>query len=124
MNFYKFTFSLLVFFLSIITMMNYSCAADHHKTKEGPQIDSVENIQQIQTKLAVGAENLAKYIPMIKGKRTALVVNHSSRIIGDKHLVDTLLALDINIVKVFSPEHGFKGNADDGEKIKTCFTVK
>lgn len=49
------------------------------------------------------------------GKRIALVCNQTS-ILKDVHLVDTLLALKLNIVKVFSPEHGFRGQGDAGEK--------
>lgn len=53
---------------------------------------------------------------MLEGKRVGLFVNHTS-LIGDTHLTDSLLALGVNIKRVFSPEHGFKGNKPDGEKI-------
>lgn len=64
----------------------------------------------------VGAARLDAYVPKLKGKRVALVVNHTS-LIGSTHLVDTLRALGITISKVFAPEHGFRGAAADGEKI-------
>jgi uncharacterized protein YbbC (DUF1343 family) len=53
---------------------------------------------------------------MLKGKRVAVFANHTATI-GNTHLVDTLLKLGVNIVKAFGPEHGFRGNADAGQKI-------
>lgn len=63
-----------------------------------------------------GAEQLGSYLPLLKGKRVAVVANPTTTI-GNTHLVDTLLALKVNIRKIFSPEHGFRGNADAGEKV-------
>jgi len=56
------------------------------------------------------------YLPLLAGKRVALVVNQTS-VIGTRHLVDTLYARGINITKVMAPEHGFRGEAPDGETI-------
>ena len=69
--------------------------------------------------LATGAERTEEYLPLLKGKRVGMVVNHTS-IVGEEQtcLLDTLLQLNINVVKVFAPEHGFRGNADAGETIK------
>ncbi|HWZ22486.1 MAG TPA: DUF1343 domain-containing protein, partial [Cytophagaceae bacterium] len=53
---------------------------------------------------------------LLKNKNVALMVNPSS-LVGKSHLVDTLIASGINIKKIFSPEHGFRGTADAGEKI-------
>ncbi len=63
-----------------------------------------------------GAERLDQYLPLLKGKTVGLVVNHTSRV-GDAHLVDVLLEEEINIKKIFAPEHGFRGKADAGEQI-------
>lgn len=63
------------------------------------------------------AHLIDEYLPLIKDKKVALVVNQTS-VIGTTHLVDTLLALGVSIKKVFAPEHGFRGDADAGEKIK------
>ena len=52
------------------------------------------------------------------GKRIGLVANHTSRV-GDRHLADTLLAKGLELVRVFSPEHGFRGNAAAGEKVQS-----
>lgn len=63
-----------------------------------------------------GAERTSEYLPVLKGKRVALLVNQSATI-GRSHLVDSLLKLHVHISKIFSPEHGFRGNADAGEKV-------
>ncbi|MBW8685053.1 exo-beta-N-acetylmuramidase NamZ family protein [Chitinophaga rhizophila] len=63
-----------------------------------------------------GAERTNEYLPLLKNKRVALLVNQTATI-GTTHLVDSLLQLQVRIQKIFSPEHGFRGNADAGEKI-------
>ena len=63
-----------------------------------------------------GAARLDQYIPLIKNKSVAIFANHTS-VIGNKHLIDTLLSKGILIKKIFSPEHGFRGTADDGANI-------
>ncbi len=63
-----------------------------------------------------GADQTDLYVPYLKGKRIGLVANQSSRI-GSKSSVDSLLSLGINIVKVFGPEHGFRGNASNGAAV-------
>lgn len=68
-------------------------------------------------KVITGAEQMDHLLPILKGKRVALVVNQTSRV-GETHLLDTLLAAHIQIKKVFAPEHGFRGDADAGETIK------
>lgn len=55
-----------------------------------------------------GAERTEAYLPLLKGKRVALAINNSS-VIGGKSTPDTLLALGVNVIKVFGPEHGFRG---------------
>lgn len=66
--------------------------------------------------LKLGAERMEEYLPLLDGKRVALVVNQTSTI-GETHLVDTLLSRGVNVVKVMAPEHGFRGKAADGETI-------
>ncbi|MDQ7947538.1 MAG: DUF1343 domain-containing protein [Pedobacter sp.] len=67
--------------------------------------------------IMTGADQTEKYLPYLKGKRIGLVANQSS-MIGKKSSVDSLLSLGINIVKVFGPEHGFRGNASNGAVVK------
>lgn len=68
------------------------------------------------TGIQTGAEQMSKYIPYLKGKRVAMMANQTT-IVGSSHLVDTLRKSGIQIVKVFGPEHGFRGNASAGAKV-------
>ncbi len=63
-----------------------------------------------------GAYQTEVYFPILEDKRIAVVGNHTSTV-GDTHLVDTLLSSGFNVVRIFSPEHGFRGTAADGEYI-------
>lgn len=69
-------------------------------------------------KIITGADQTENYLPLLKGKRIGLVANQSS-IIGTKSSVDSLLSLGIKIVKVFGPEHGFRGNASNGAAVNS-----
>lgn len=66
--------------------------------------------------IITGADQTEKYLSYLKGKRVALVANQSS-LIGKKSSVDSLLSLGVKIVKVFGPEHGFRGNASNGAVV-------
>lgn len=78
---------------------------------------STEQIEQLLP-VSVGAEQTAEYLPMLTGKKVGVVGNQSS-LIGQTHLVDSLLSLDVDVTKVFSPEHGFRGDADAGEHVSS-----
>jgi uncharacterized protein YbbC (DUF1343 family) len=69
-----------------------------------------------RAQVITGAARTQEYLPLLKGKRVALLVNQTATI-GHTHLVDSLLKLQVNIQKIFSPEHGFRGKADAGEKV-------
>lgn len=64
-----------------------------------------------------GAEQMDKYVGRLKNKQVGLVVNQASQV-GNRHLVDTLSTLDISIKRIFTPEHGFRGDADAGSLIE------
>jgi uncharacterized protein YbbC (DUF1343 family) len=66
--------------------------------------------------ILTGADQTGKYLPYLKGKRIAIMANRTT-VIGKQHLVDSLQSLGVNIVKVFGPEHGFRGNASAGAEI-------
>ena len=67
--------------------------------------------------LVLGAERTNIYLQLLKNKKIAIVGNQTS-MIANTHLVDSLLSLKVNVVKVFSPEHGFRGKADAGTKVE------
>ena len=64
------------------------------------------------------ALQLEEYLPLIEGKRVGVVGNQTS-IVGNTHLVDTLLSLGIDVYKIYTPEHGFRGTADAGAKVNS-----
>lgn len=70
-----------------------------------------------------GAYRTEVYLPLIKDKRVALFANNTS-MIGQTHLADSLQKLRVNIVKIFAPEHGFRGTADAGEKLDSYTDTK
>ncbi len=74
------------------------------------------NISNPKNNIVTGAEQTEKYISYLKDKRVAILANRTT-IIGTKHLVDSLIARGINIVKAFGPEHGFRGNASNGAAV-------
>ena len=78
--------------------------------------NSAETISDPDPEIMVGAMQVDAYLPLLQGKRVGLLVNHTS-IVGERHLVDTLLNLGIKIPTVFAPEHGFRGTADAGEHV-------
>lgn len=66
--------------------------------------------------IITGADQTDKYLPILKGKRIGVLANPTT-IVGDKHLVDSLLNRGVNLIKAFGPEHGFRGNASAGIKV-------
>lgn len=78
---------------------------------------SLVNAQIKRKSIRVGAERTERYLTILKNKKIAVLANQSS-LIGNTHLVDSLLKLSIDVKKVFCPEHGFRGDADAGEQIK------
>ena len=88
-----------------------------------PKNVSVENIDKIKGKIKTGAEQTELYLPYLKGKRIGMVVNPTS-IIGNTTLVDSLLTLGVKIVKIFGPEHGFRGDASAGIHVENSIDEK
>ena len=72
--------------------------------------------QPMAKPIITGAEQMEKYLPMLLGKRVAFLANPTT-VVGQKHLVDSLMSRGVQIVKVFGPEHGFRGNASNGAKV-------
>ncbi len=70
----------------------------------------------IDKKIEVGAERTEEYFEILKNKKIALTVNHTS-FIGKHHLVDSLLSMGLDIQRIFAPEHGFRGEADAGATV-------
>lgn len=124
MRFSVFKNTVLLFVLIMI-----SCGS---KTKDEKIVSLVPSkiIKQVQDngQVIVGANQIEKYLQLLKGKRVGIVANQTSVIFKNDnsytHLVDSLVALNIDVKKVFSPEHGFRGRVDAGELIKDGFDTK
>ncbi len=68
--------------------------------------------------VTVGAARTDQYMDLLKGKRVALYSNHTGMLDSTTHTLDAMLANEVNVVTIFSPEHGFRGDADAGEHVK------
>ncbi|MEJ8755842.1 DUF1343 domain-containing protein [Pontibacter sp. H259] len=89
------------------------------QSEESPAVIELSENEVIRT----GAEQLELYLPQLQSKRVGMVVNQTS-IVGESHLVDTLLSSGVNIVTIFAPEHGFRGDADAGAYVKDAKDTK
>jgi len=102
----------ILFFLWL--SFSLSCLTKN-KDKEIPTVEEKKNIE-------VGANQTGIYLDLLEGKKIGVVANNTSVIFkkdetGYSHLVDSLLSLGIQVIKVFAPEHGFRGTADAGEHL-------
>ncbi len=95
----------------VYTFFLLSCITQHEDNKD------------FDGRITPGAERLSLYYHELNNKNVALVVNQTSRI-GAKHLVDHFQEKNINIKKIFSPEHGFRSDADAGETIENSIDSK
>ena len=112
-NIYRFTTLIGLLILSV------SCGSSK---KAIPQIKpSTDNVTLTSTSTDVafktGAENFESYLPILKDKRVGIVTNQTGILSKEKHLVDFLIEQNINLQKIYAPEHGFRGTADAGELI-------
>ena len=99
-------FSFLLLFNSRFTIFQ---PLDVNKT-------NLPGLSKVKDSVIVGAARFDQYLPLLKGKSVAIFANQTS-IVGGTHLVDLLREKGVNIKKIFSPEHGFRGTADAGEKV-------
>ncbi|HVK97603.1 MAG TPA: DUF1343 domain-containing protein, partial [Flavisolibacter sp.] len=99
--------------LVLLFIAFFSCSVRKSATTPLTFADAARKNGDIKT----GADQTEKYLPLLRGKRVAILGNKTS-IIGRTHLVDSLQKLGITIAKVFGPEHGFRGNASAGVRVE------
>ena len=105
-------------FLFLLALTATKCEEENKDLKTGNEpIEEVIDEATVDLSVQVGAIQLEEYLSILKGKNVALLVNQTSTV-NETHLVDTLLQKGITIKKIFAPEHGFRGQADAGEKVK------
>lgn len=106
----------------ILALGLISCEAQTKKQITAELKASSEN------SIVIGANQTDKYLPLLADKKIGIVGNQTSVIFKENgdytHLVDSLLSRNMKIEKVFSPEHGFRGKADAGEKVKDGIDTK
>jgi uncharacterized protein YbbC (DUF1343 family) len=109
MNFKKKDMRYWLLFSLIVSLLSFPCSESNGqgKNKKGDEKQALP-----------AADNTGAYLPVLKGRRVALVINQTARV-GDQLLLDTLIKRKVNVVKVFVPEHGFRGTADAGAHIKS-----
>lgn len=114
-RFLKSTF--LFVFITVTACGNTSSQQDQVMTP----VATEGSPEEVKKELRLGAARFEEYLPLLAGKKVGLIGNQTSIIPtenGNVHLVDSLLSLDVDLRKVFAPEHGFRGTADAGELIK------
>lgn len=79
---------------------------------------------QDQDCFKTGADRPELYLPLLKGKTIGIVTNQTGLMKDKTHVVDYLVKNGIKIKTIFAPEHGFRGDADAGEKVKNGVDVK
>lgn len=120
---HKWTFNALIITLFSITIGLFwqnNSQANHPSTQSlGSPILPTEKSKPLMT----GAARFSEYLWRLKNRRVMVVANQTS-IVGNTHLVDTLIKLGIKVVGVFAPEHGFRGDAANGEHINNQIDTK
>lgn len=100
----------LFILLTALMVRSHGCHAD-----QGPRV-ATNNMPGPDEIILPAASQPEEYLPLLKGRKVGLVVNHTARI-GDVLLPDFLLRNGIKVERIFAPEHGFRGEASAGEKI-------
>ncbi|WP_417887338.1 exo-beta-N-acetylmuramidase NamZ domain-containing protein [Zunongwangia sp.] len=109
------------FLFSLIAILSCGNTNSKSEKKDKKINESQLAISKKEKEIEVGANQTEQYLPLLQHKRVGLLGNQSSLLKQKNgnyiHLVDSLLALQVDLKKVFAPEHGFRGNADAGEII-------
>ncbi len=113
----------------VVAMALTACActtrATQSSTNASPKTSATTNSATIKTEapVIVGAARTDLYVPLLKGKRIALLSNQTG-MVGDRHVLDIMLENGLNVTTIFSPEHGFRGTADAGEHVSSSVDEK
>src|SRR5690606_38661282 len=97
-------------FSSFLVLASFSHCTSQHSNATQEKVNSASKAEPI----IVGAAQLKSYLHILEDKKIGLVVNNTS-LVDRTHLLDTLLLSGIDVVKIFAPEHGFRGDAENGE---------
>lgn len=107
----------------LLVLLFSSCKGQEKESKLTAINTETDSIPRI----TVAANRTEAYLPLFKNKIVGVVANQTSVVFkenGHTHLVDSLLSLQVNVKKVFAPEHGFRGKADAGEHVEDGVDAK
>lgn len=112
--------SIVLVVFAILTVANCGCV--NAKVRK----DHKAKLPAPTKPVVVGAERVSEYLPILQGKRIALLSNQTGVVgpLHNKHTLDLLLEKGLNVTTIFSPEHGFRGKADAGEHVKSSVDEK
>ena len=106
--------------VALLSIYGIASAQDNNRIESFPGEEQIVYATDIIT----GAQSVNEYLPLLKGKRVALLSNHTGMVTEKRHVVDTLVSSGVNVVCIMSPEHGFRGSADAGEHVSSSVDEK
>lgn len=106
--------------VALLSLYGIASAQDNNRIESFPGEEQIAYATDIVT----GAQSVNEYLPLLKGKRVALLSNHTGMVTEKRHVVDTLVSSGVNVVCIMSPEHGFRGSADAGEHVSSSVDEK
>ena len=106
--------------VALLSLYGIASAQDNNRIESFPGEEQIVYATDIIT----GAQSVNEYLPLLKGKRVALLSNHTGMVTEKRHVVDTLVSSGVNVVCIMSPEHGFRGSADAGEHVSSSVDEK
>ncbi|MDO5571720.1 MAG: DUF1343 domain-containing protein [Bacteroidales bacterium] len=126
-----------IFFLLLICTFFFSCScaskqrkinnyqiADNISQKDAKKIENL-NDEVERKSILLGADKIETIKTIAATRNVALIINQTSMLSDNKtHLLDTLINAGVKVIKIFAPEHGFRGDADAGESVKNGVDVK
>lgn len=101
----------LILIFLMLPYLVIGCTSNTAKSENKQEV-----ISNTASEIKTGADQTEKYLTLLKGKKVGLVINQTAEIDG-VNLADTLKSAGVNIKAIFGPEHGFRGDADAGEKV-------
>lgn len=115
--------------VAVLAVAATACACTARNTQQmppnAPKTTSTATTQvaQDESPVVVGAARTERYVPLLQGKRIALLSNQTG-MVGDRHVLDIMLEKGLQVTTIFSPEHGFRGTADAGEHVSSSVDEK
>ena len=105
----------LLSYMMIICCGGRSAAPQTAETQVSQE--EIADFSEICNRVVTGAEQTELYLPLLEGKRVGIMANQTT-IVGDRHLVDVLIENGIDLRFAFTPEHGFRGTIERGERVR------